>query len=249
MMATQTLAPADFARLRQLDTCLASNAIEILGVRPRNEGFAYGTAHCMFPDLPSTLGYAVTGRIRTSTQPVTGGAYYDNIEWWRYFNEIPPPRMMVLEDVDEIIGFGAFVGEIHANIAAALECVGCVTNGVVRDLGPIEALGFQLFAGGVSPSHAYAHIVSWGETVEIGGLKVNPGDLVHGDRHGVLVVPFAVAADVARVAERLDRDERKLLDLCQSPTFSLDALSNMFDSFRTKHLVTFRPPEPRSSDK
>jgi 4-hydroxy-4-methyl-2-oxoglutarate aldolase len=155
-----------------------------------------------------------------------------------------------LEDVDQMVGFGAFVGEIHANIAAALECVGCVTNGAVRDLGPIEALGFQLFAGGTSPSHAYSHIVDWGDPVEIGGLKIHPGDLVHGDRHGVHVVPMSIAADVPRVAEQLYREEKKLVDLCQSPHFSLEALSEMFDYFRMKRPTTLMARiEPPSSEK
>jgi regulator of RNase E activity RraA len=124
------------------------------------------------------------------------------------------------------------MGEIHANIATALKCVGCVTNGAVRDLAPIEALGFQLFAGGVSPSHAYAHIVDWGQPVEIGGLRINSGDLVHGDRHGVQTVPLAVAADVPRMAGVLDREERELIGLCQSSHFSIGALSEMFDRMR-----------------
>src|ERR1700722_5857731 len=168
-MATHALASADFARLKTLDTCSVSNAIERLSARPRNEGFVYGTARCLFPQLPPMLGYAVTGTVQSSEQPMSGGWYYDRIDWWKYFESIPAPRVMVLQDVDERPAFGAFVGEIHANIAAALHCVGCITNGAVRDLEPIEALKFQLFAGAVSPSHAYAHIVDWGKPVEIGG--------------------------------------------------------------------------------
>jgi 4-hydroxy-4-methyl-2-oxoglutarate aldolase len=239
-MVTHALTPADFARLKALDTCSAANAIERLDVRPRNEGFVHGTARCLFPDLPPTLGYAVTGRIRSSAQPISGGCYYDRIEWWGSFQNVPPPRVMVLQDIDQVPGFGAFVGEIHANIASALHCVGCVTNGAVRDLGPIETLGFQLFAGGVSPSHAYAHLVDWGQPVEIGGLRIGPGDLVHGDRHGVHTVPLMVAADVPRVAIQMGREERALIDVCQSPEFSIEVLSATFDRMRGAGL----PPSP-----
>jgi 4-hydroxy-4-methyl-2-oxoglutarate aldolase len=231
-MATHALAPADFDRLKALDTCTVSNAIERLDVRPRNEGFVHGPVHCLFPSLPPMLGYAVTGRIRSSSQPISGGWYYDRIDWWTSFQRMPSPRVMVLQDVDHAPGFGAFVGEIHAHIAAALECVGCVTNGAVRDLAQVEALGFQLFAGGVAPSHAYAHIVDWGQPVEIGGLRIHPGDLLHADRHGVQAVPLAVAADVPRVASELIRQEGELIDLCRSSNFSLEALSGMFDHVR-----------------
>ena len=153
---------------------------------------------------------------------------------------------MVLQDVDPLPGFGAFVGEIHAHIALALTCVGCVTNGAVRDLAPVEALGFQLFAGGVSPSHAYAHIVDWGHPVEIGGLRINPGDLVHGDRHGVHTVPLSIAADVPRVAGQLAREERELIEFCESSAFSLETLSSMFDHLRATGSVLGALP---SSDK
>ena len=51
-------------------------------------------------------------------------------------------------------------------------------------------MGFQLFAGSVSVSHSYAHIIEFGEPVEIGGLKIQSGDLMHGDRHGVLTIPL-----------------------------------------------------------
>jgi 4-hydroxy-4-methyl-2-oxoglutarate aldolase len=231
-MVTHPLAPADFDRLKALDTCSASNAIERLDARPRNEGFIHGTARCLFPGLPPTLGYAVTGRIRSSALPISGGWYYDRIDWWRYLQSMPSPRVMVLQDVDTVPAFGAFVGEIHASIAAALACVGCVTNGAVRDLAPVEALGFQLFAGGVSPSHAYAHIIDWGLPVDIGGLRIHPGDLVHGDRHGVHTVPLAAAADIVRVARELDGEERRLIHLCQSQEFTIDALSDMFDHMR-----------------
>ena len=79
-MATHALAPADFARLKTLDTCSASNAIERLSARPRNEGVVHGTARCLFPQLPPMLGYAVTGTVQSSEQPMSGGWYYDRID-------------------------------------------------------------------------------------------------------------------------------------------------------------------------
>jgi len=178
------------------------------------------------------LGYAVTGVVRSAAQPVGGGWYYDRIDWWEHFLSVPPPRVMVLQDVDETPGFGAFVGAVHANIAAALECVGCVTNGAIRDLPAIEALGFHVFAGGLSPSHAYAHIVEWGRDVEIGGQRFAPGDLVHGDVHGVQTIPLDVAARVPAIVEELEAQERDLFALCRSRDFTLQALSEAFDRLR-----------------
>src|SRR5579863_7574313 len=148
----------DLEKLAGLDTCMVSNAIERLNVRLRNEGFVSGVAQCRFPSLPPMIGYAATGRIRTESPPMTHRCYYDRIDWWTYVASLPEPRVMVLQDADPKPGVGAFVGEIHATIGLALNCVGCITNGSVRYLPAVEAMGFQLFAGNVSVSHSYAHI-------------------------------------------------------------------------------------------
>jgi regulator of RNase E activity RraA len=214
----------DFERLAQLDTCTVSNAIERFNVRLRNEGFARGSVRCRFPHFPPMLGYAVTGRIRASTPPMSGRCYYDRMDWWEHFLSVPEPRVIVLEDVDHVRGIGAFVGEIHANIALALKCIGCVTDGAVRDLSAVESLGFHLFASTVVVSHSYAHIVEFGEPVEVGGLKVRPGDLIHGDRHGVQCIPRSIAEEIPRKASEILVKERELIQLCRSREFSLRAL-------------------------
>jgi regulator of RNase E activity RraA len=232
------ISPADFDRLRRLDTCTVSNVIERLNVRLRNEGFVHDSVRCLFPRQPPMLGYAVTATIRSSTQPITGGWYYDRMEWWASFNAVPAPRVIVLQDVDRVPAFGAFIGEIHANIAAALGCVGCVTNGAVRDVPAIEPLGFHLFAGGVSPSHAYAHVIEWGQPVEIGGLKIQQGDLVQGDCHGVQIVPLGVAAEIPALAEQLHQREQGLIEVCRASNFSLDALARAFEQLRRDHAAS-----------
>jgi regulator of RNase E activity RraA len=224
MIPGTALSSSDFERLRVLDTCTVSNAIERLNVRLRNEGFVSDAVNCQFPRLGPMLGYAVTGLIRTSTAPVTGNSYHDRIGFLHYVSSMPEPRVMVLQDVDRVQGVGALVGEIHATIAQALHCVGCVTNGAVRDLPAVEAMGFHLFAGSVAVSHAYAHIVEFGEPVEIGGLKIRSGDLVHGDRHGVHIIPLSIAPEIPKVAAELLREERELIAFCQSPQFSVEGL-------------------------
>ncbi len=214
-----------FRAIAHLDTCLASNAIERLRVRLRNEGFIRGTAlHCMFPDQPPMLGYAVIGRVRSSVAPTHGRCYHENMNWWRYLTTVPEPRIMVLQDVDEYVGAGALVGELHAAIGLALNCIGYVTNGSVRDLPAVEALGFHLFAGSVSVTHQYAHVCDYGTPVELGGLTIRPGDLIHGDRHGVHSIPFPVAEDLPRMAHRIRKEERDLTDYCRSAQFSVEGL-------------------------
>ena len=215
--------------IRELDTCTVSNAIERLNLRLRNEGFIAGAVRCRFPSLGPMLGHAVTGRIRSSSPPMTGRCYYDRIDFWNYVATMPEPRVVVLQDVDHVPGFGAFVGEVHATIASALHCVGYVTNGAVRDLKAVKALGFHLFSGSVSVSHSYAHLIEFGEPIEIGGLKISPGDLLHGDRHGVQAIPPEAVSRIPEEATRIQRAEAELINFCRSPRFSLEGLSNELD--------------------
>jgi regulator of RNase E activity RraA len=223
----QVLAAADLEKLKTLDTCTVSNAIERLHVRLRNEGFISRAVRCQFPHFSPMVGYAATARVRSATPPLAGNrCYYDRMDWWNYVASVPAPRVMVLEDVDHHPGLGAFVGEIHAAIGLALHCVGCVTNGAVRDLPAVEAAGFHLFAAYTSVSHSYAHIIEFGEPVEIGGLKIRSGDLIHGDRHGVQTIPLEVAVEVPKEACRILAEERELIQFCRSPQFSLDELSH-----------------------
>ena len=146
MTHQHALLAADLEKLRALDSCTVSNAIERLDVRLRNEGFACGPTRSQFPKFGPMVGYAATGRIRTATPPMTHRCYYDRMDWWTYVASLPEPKVMVLQDADPKPGVGAFIGEIHATIGLALKCVGCVTNGAVRDLPAVEEMGFQLFA-------------------------------------------------------------------------------------------------------
>jgi 4-hydroxy-4-methyl-2-oxoglutarate aldolase len=217
----------DLDALRSFDTCTVSNAIETFEVRLRNTGFADDTIRCMFPDLQPVVGYAATARLRCGDPPMVGGIYHEQKDWWTNILQAPPPRIVVLEDTDDPPVGGAFLGSIHAAILGALGCVGYVTNGTVRDLPYVHGLGVQLFAGGVSVSHAYAYMVDLGAVVKVGGLEVNQGDLLHGDRHGLLKMPNEVAATIPSVAAQLQKSTQKILDVCQSDNFSIGRLCVM----------------------
>jgi len=218
------LAEEQLQAIRQFDVCTISNAIETFGVRLANEGFADASIRCLVPGGRPMLGYAAIGRIRASSVPMTGRRLCDRVGWWEYLLTTPAPRVVVVQDVSDTPGLGAFVGEIHATILMRLGCVGAVTNGAVRDLPAVEAMGFGLFAGNVAVSHCFARLADFGEPVEVGGLKVQPGDLIYGDRHGVLSIPKQIAPDIPAVAARLVAQERRIIDLCRSPDFSIEKL-------------------------
>lgn len=210
--------------LARFDTCTVSNAVETFQVRLRNTGFAGSGIRCMFEDLPPMVGFAATACLRTGAPPMSGGIYHERSDWWKSILQVPAPRIVVMEDMDEPPGVGAFLGDVHAAILKALGCVGYVTDGAVRELPGVRELGFHLFAGNVAVSHAYAHIFDLGSTVNIGGLEVKPGDLLHGDLHGLLNVPKEIAAEVPAVAAKMRAAEQKVLDFCRSDEFSIEHL-------------------------
>jgi 4-hydroxy-4-methyl-2-oxoglutarate aldolase len=227
--------------LRGIDTCTVSNAIESFNVRPRNEGFIQDACRCQFPKLPPIVGYALTGRIRTGSQPIANLCYYHRTDWWEYVQSWPSPKIIVLHDADPLPGIGAFVGEIHAGISKALGCVAYVTNGTIRDLPAVEAAGFQCFAAGTSVSHSYAHIVDFGEPVDIGGLEIAPGDLLHGDCHGVQTIPLSIAEELPKAVKSVRDREADLIRFCESPEFSLQKLVTILN----RELPACQPPKWR----
>lgn len=233
-MPSNQIAPAALEELQQLDSSTVANAIEKFGVRLRNSGFADSTVRCIFEDLPPLIGYAATVRIRTSEPPMDGDSYYYRLDWLDPLLSIPIPRVLVVEDLDPHPGLGSFVGDVHANILRALGFVGLVTNGAVRNIDEARALKFQIFARNLSVSHAFAHVVDFGGAVRVGQMAVRPGDLLHGDRHGVQTVPIEIAQKIPAVAQSMRGEEREIIELCQSSAFTLEKLHSAVAEIRMK---------------
>ena len=213
--------------LRQFDTCMVANAVETFNVRLHNTGFTDASIHCIFDDAPRMVGYAATARLRSGEPPMVGSTFRDRADFWNSILEVPAPRILVLEDKDNPAGRGAFVGDMHSAILKALGCIGYVTNGAVRELPSVRARGIQLFAGSVAVSHAYAHIFDVGASITVGGMDVRPGDLLHGDRHGVLTIPAEIAAAIPAVAAEMQRGEQNVIDFCRSSAFSVAKLGEV----------------------
>jgi 4-hydroxy-4-methyl-2-oxoglutarate aldolase len=221
------LTAEDLERIRRFDTCAISNAIEQFDERLRNEGATDASIRCVFGEMPTVVGYATTAKVRSASPPPVGHHYHDRTDWWTHILTLPTPRIVVVQDMDSPPGAGAFVGEVHVQILRALGCVAYVTNGGVRDLPAVRRTGFQLFAGHVTVSHAFAHLVEFGGPVSVGGLHVTEGDLLCGDVHGVLAIPDSVAHGVPAAAADLLARERPIIDLCTSGDFSLEKLRTL----------------------
>ena len=217
--------------LRKISSPTIANAIETFNVRPRNQGHMSSEIKTLFPALGPLVGHAVTAVIRAEPQPMEGHRA-STFAWWDFVLSLPAPRVIVVHDLDEPRGQGAQWGEVQANIHRALGCVGVITDGSVRDLDEVRALGFQFAAAHVSVSHAYVHMVDFGLPVKLGGLWVKPGDLVHGDQHGVVTIPKEIAAKIPEAVAKVEADERQIIACCQAPGFSADKLKALYQHVR-----------------
>jgi regulator of RNase E activity RraA len=225
--------PASLSAIRAFDGASIANAIETFELRLRNEGFADASIRCLGAHLPPAVGYAVTARIRCSSPPPVGHRYHDRTDWWNYIVSVPAPRFVVVQDIDEKRGVGAFVGDVHASILHALGCSAYATDGTVRDVRAIGAsLRMPIFAAGVGVSHAFAHIVDFGSPVEIGGLRVSSGDVLFGDEHGVQSVPPSVVEALPAAVTAMKAQEKTVVDFCRSGEFSIDGLRTLVRSLR-----------------
>lgn len=210
-MAVLTL--EQLQELQLFDTPTVSNAIELFDIRPWTEGFMNPTIRCMIPYDKPLVGYACTARISSRIPPTKEQrdlrmAYYSTIR------DTPSPVISVIRDMDNP-PVGAFWGEVQASIHKALGCAGVITDGGVRDLDAVRQIGFGYFASSVMVSHAYVHLVDIGCPVEVGGLLVRPGDLIHADKHGALVIPPEIAPRLAEACRMVQYYEEPVIEGCK----------------------------------
>lgn len=232
-MAGMPNATEDFSALAALDTPTVCNALEVaLGGR-RDEGF---TRQMMFGapgTIPAFAGRAATAAIRAAKRPAAGkNADEKRMEYYRA--ACVAGAVVVIQDLDNPPGLGAFWGEVHSAVHAGLGVAGVVTNGSVRDLDMLDPR-LPILAGSFSPSHAFVEVEAAQITVNIFGMTVRPGDIVHADRHGAVVIPEKAAADIPKAAELVMRREKEILDAAKKGDFSLEKLAEAIRKGREIH--------------
>src|SRR5438093_3499285 len=196
MKNVTTVTPADLELLRRYDTPTVCNVIELFDVRPRTAGYMDGRIKACYPNLPPMVGFASTATFRSASPPRSGNVYSGLAEQVASFSELPGPAVVVFQDLDNPPASATF-GEIMCTTYKTFGAVGLITSGAGRDLDQVEAINFPCFTAGTMCAHGYCHIPSVHVPVQVGGVAIHPGDLLHGDRNGVTTIPLAVAADVA----------------------------------------------------
>jgi regulator of RNase E activity RraA len=225
-----TLAPDLIEELRQFSSPSVLNGIKHLGTNPDLLTMDR-TIGCMLPSLGAVIGYAATARVSTRPEDDPGleASMVLRADLFRQIDALPLPRVLVVENTGNPPGPTSYWGEVQANLHLALGCCAGITNGPVRDLHEMEALGFQCFAGGVTVGGEYIRHVAAGGPVTVGGLVVEPGDLLHGDLHGVLKIPRELAPDLPEAIRAVESREREMIAFYRSPSFSVDALLDQRD--------------------
>lgn len=202
-------------QLSQFDTPTICNAIEMFGMRPRSAGYTDGRIRAAFSGLPPMVGFASTARMRSGEAAAGEDGYASLERQLQHMQSLAGPAVVVYQDLDDP-PVGATVGEVMCNLYQSFGAVGLVTSGAARDLEQIRQLSFPLFMGSTIASHAYCLTVDVGQVVQVGGLEILPGDLLHGDDNGVTSIPLDLVDELPDVAREYCAAERLVIEYAQA---------------------------------
>ncbi len=227
----------ELAALSAFDTPTICNALELLSAETRSTGYTTRAFLCGFPEMKPVVGFARTAAIRSRKPPTMAAADVRRLrhDYYRYIDAGPKPSLVLIQDLDGAdAGYGAFWGEVQSAIHRGLGAVGVITDGSVRDIDQWAA-NFQFLAARIAPSHAFAHAVEFGGEVEVLGMRVRAGDIVHADRHGAVVVPRALVRDVPAAAQEIARREGRILAVARGPDCNAERLIDVFAALDAIH--------------
>ncbi|MEO1638456.1 MAG: RraA family protein [Pseudomonadota bacterium] len=219
------------ALLQRVDTPTVCNAIEVAQGKRGFDAYTKGTMQCSAPG-EVMVGFARTAKIAGRDAPTEAPDVIRarRLDYFRHMAAGPRPAVAVSEDVDYPHCVSAWWGEVHTNVHKGLGLNGALTNGVMRDLGDL-AEGFPVVAGSIGPSHAFVHVRELSTPVNVMGMTVETGDLVHADRHGGVVIPPEVIPDLKAAVEKMWAGEQIILGPAKEPGFDLDKLLEAWAAF------------------
>ena len=231
-MAHELIDSELLALLRSVDTPTVCNAIEVAQGKRGFSQFTRGTMVCSDPEGSAMVGFAKTAKIAALEPPKENQDIIKErrMNYYRYMSEVDGPAVVVIEDVDYPECIGAYWGEINTKVHKGFGLSGVLTNGVVRDLGDL-AQDFPVVAGSIGPSHGFVHVCEIDIPVSVFGIKVSPGDLVHADRHGAVVIPNEVIPILKDAVHKLFASERLILDSAEKKGFSFDDFKRAWEDF------------------
>lgn len=154
-----------------------------------SEGFNLEGCQDFMPQMGPMVGYSVTCLIEPSNPAHKTRKTSPWDEFFEYIVTQPPPKIVVIQDLDKPKVIGSFWGEVSANTHRALGCVGTITDGAIRDVDEMTNAGFKALARRLCVGHAHVIPIQWGYKVEVFGRTIQPGQLIHADKHGFMAIP------------------------------------------------------------
>ncbi|HEX3716975.1 MAG TPA: RraA family protein [Verrucomicrobiae bacterium] len=202
------LSRAELLQLKRWNTPTVYNGWEQITRRdPAADGFNPEETRDFMPQMGPMVGYAVT----VVVEPSNAAHRKTNAEAWsqyrHYVASLRGPKIIVVQDLDKPRVIGSFWGEVNSNIHRSLGAVGTITDGAIRDLDEMTNAGFKALARRLCVGHAHVHPVRWNCEAEVFGRKVKPGELIHADKHGFLVVPEEDEGQLLEAARFSDANE------------------------------------------
>ena len=211
------------SKLASYDTPTICNVIELFEIRPRNTGFMDERIQAAFPEMPPIVGFAATATFRSSA-PSPAKDVYDHIEEQvSRFVELSGPAIVVFQDLDDPPVAATF-GEVMCTTYQSFGSVGLITSGAGRDLDQVRGIRFPVFTSGTICAHGYSHIPDVHVPVRVGGVVINPNDLLHADCNGVTTLPIEIASEAADVAAEFVAAEAVILTVLHHPGVSVRLL-------------------------
>src|SRR5215212_4301451 len=219
MSSVPPISEKDVAFLKTVDSPTISNAIEPFKVRDRTEGFIGGEVRALFPEMPPTVGVALT--VTMTNTPGTNAARESYWRMYEALSQMPAPSVLVVQDISGAPSRCALAGEVMATMATRVGAVGMVTDGGLRDVHEVRRLGFGYFARYVVVSHGNFGVIDVGEPVMLDGQEVRTGDILHGDANGIVIVPRQVLDGLPEAVAEVRTRERATMDFINSPEFTI----------------------------
>ena len=94
---------------------------------------------------------------------------------------------------------------------------------LIRRIDAIDK-SYQVLANGIGPSHAYVHVVEFNSSVNIHGLNINDGDIIHADQHGAVIIPDQALSIIKKAINHMTKKEKHLIDAAKQENFNIDKL-------------------------
>lgn len=224
--------PDLLALLREVDSPTVCNTLIYMDPSLRGRNYTFAPVVAANPGLAPMVGFARTARI-VSSMPSTDSPEVirqRRFDYYEYVSSGAQPTIVVMQDCGPQPGYGCIWGELNVAIHKGLGVTGAVTNGAIRDLGTLDST-FPLLGGNVCPGSGFAHITEFDTDVTVFGLAVSPGDLIHADQHGAVVIPPHVLPELAGALRFILQREAILLDAAKAPGFDYAALRKAWEKF------------------